>query len=437
MTPGAQVWVKRRDLGIDQASAIAVSPDGTMVYVTGTSWSDTSGTYYDYDTVAYDTSTGNRVWAKSYTGPGSRDDEATAIAVSPDGTKVFVTGYSTTSNNQQDYATVAYNASTGAQLWVRRYDGTANAEDVATAIGVSLDGTRVFVTGHSFSSLVTFNDYVTIAYDSSTGLPLWTRSYNGPRGGYDYANALVVGPVYVYVTGYVGGTNSMDDYGTVAYDISTGDQQWARQYNGPAHGEDIALAAAMSPLGIAVYVTGKSQSSSPGVYDFLTIGYDALFGTTLWAKRHDGSGSFDQPNAIAVSPTATRVFITGSSTNGDIVTIAYDAGTGSRVWLKNRDVGRYADAAALGVSPDATEVFVVGSVYVNNTNTSDYETVAYNASNGSRLWAATYNGPGSDYDFGTALAVGPNGGKIFITGSSAGPAPDYDDDYATIAYSVH
>ena len=47
--------------------------------------------------------------------------------VSPDGSKVFVTGYSVGSASGYDYATVAYDASTGSELWVKRYDGPGTA----------------------------------------------------------------------------------------------------------------------------------------------------------------------------------------------------------------------------------------------------------------------------------------------------------------------
>lgn len=49
-----------------------------------------------------------------------------------------------------DYATVAYGAGTGEELWVGRHDGPAGEIDTAEALSVSPDGgSRVYVTGLS------------------------------------------------------------------------------------------------------------------------------------------------------------------------------------------------------------------------------------------------------------------------------------------------
>ena len=48
-----------------------------------------------------------------------------------------------------DFATVAYDASTGASVWVHRYNGTGNDFDVARSLVLSPDGTKLFVTGTS------------------------------------------------------------------------------------------------------------------------------------------------------------------------------------------------------------------------------------------------------------------------------------------------
>lgn len=62
---------------------------------------------------------------------------------------VFVTGTGSGRNLDDDYATVAYNAATGARLWVQRYNGPGNGNDYADTMAVSRNGT-VFVTRPSW-----------------------------------------------------------------------------------------------------------------------------------------------------------------------------------------------------------------------------------------------------------------------------------------------
>ena len=92
---------------------------------------------------------GSQVWEKRYNGPGDADDSASALAVSPDGSTVFVTGRSIGSLGSYDYAIAAYEASTGTVRWIKRYDGPGGGSDVPYALAVSPDsstgGTAVTV----------------------------------------------------------------------------------------------------------------------------------------------------------------------------------------------------------------------------------------------------------------------------------------------------
>src|SRR6266853_314569 len=83
-----------------------------------------------------------RLWVSRYNGPANGKDVARAVAVSPGGGTVYVTGDSPGSQSSYDYATVAYNAATGARLWVSRYNGPGNAFDIAYSVAVSPDGAR-------------------------------------------------------------------------------------------------------------------------------------------------------------------------------------------------------------------------------------------------------------------------------------------------------
>jgi len=89
--------------------------------------------------------------------------------VSPGGNRVFVTGHVQSKAYFGEYGTVAYNATTGARLWARRYAGRG-----ATALAVSPDLTKVYVTGQSHG------DYTTLAYSARTGARLWVRRYGRP-----------------------------------------------------------------------------------------------------------------------------------------------------------------------------------------------------------------------------------------------------------------
>jgi WD40 repeat protein len=194
-----------------------VSPDGSDVFVTGGSWGTASDT--DYATVAYDASTGARLWARRYNGTRNDFDLARSLSVSPDGTTVFVTGGSDESDGLF-YTTIAYDATTGARDWIAHYKGLINQ---AQALAVSPDGNTVFVTGASYGYLSsTGYDYATIAYDAATGTRLWVRRFDGPASDDDEASSIAVSPGggSVFVAGESTGIGTGLDFAVIAY--STG-----------------------------------------------------------------------------------------------------------------------------------------------------------------------------------------------------------------------
>jgi hypothetical protein len=75
------------------------------------------------------------------------NDNATGLAVSPDGSTVYVTGTSIANyNTPANYATVAYRATSGAQLWSAQYAVTGAQNNAA---GVVVSGGNAVVTGTS------------------------------------------------------------------------------------------------------------------------------------------------------------------------------------------------------------------------------------------------------------------------------------------------
>jgi hypothetical protein len=432
-SPGSQLWVKRYNgqaSAFDGARAVAVSPDGSRVFVTGTS-DGSPDTANDYATIAYDAATGSRLWLARFNGSAADlNDAARAIAVSPDGSTVFVTGESyRAAGVYTDYATVAYNAATGAERWSRRYNGTAGFDDSASAVGVSPDGSTVFVTGSTTTSTHSL-DYVTLAYNAATGATRWTEQ---DRGGLD-PSALGVGHdgAAIFVTGDTVFHN-IRTYYTAAYDATSGAKLWQRRY-----GARNASANALATDGSIVWVTGASAGRST-FDDFATVAYDASTGSTLWVQRYNGQANSDDfARALGVSPDGSRVFVTGwssgSGTGSDYATVAYEASTGVADWTKryNGPANGVEDATALGVATDGSAVFVTGSSE-GSSSEEDYATLAYDASSGATLWTERYNDAvGNSTD--TALALGVNDSTVFVTGESYRDATQFD--YATVAYDA-
>jgi DNA-binding beta-propeller fold protein YncE len=439
--PGATLWTRRYDGPADSddgATSVVVTPDGATVFVTGGGTGMASG--YDFTTIAYRAATGGTRWTRRYNGPGDGFDQPTSIGVSPDGSAVFVTGASRGSGSRLDYATVAYEASTGARLWVKRYDGPGHGIDYATALAVSPDGARVFVTGYSPGS-GSGDDYATIAYRSATGATIWKRRYDGPGDAGDQARAIAVSPngAKVFVTGGSVGSSSGEDYATLAYRAGTGATSWTRRYNGPGKDGDYAHALKVSPDGSTVFVTGESIGSDGG-WDYATQAYNATTSAVRWTKRYDGTVQRDDyATALGVSPDGSSVFVTGFSVGSayrfDYATVAYDASTGARLWVKRYDGPGHDtdDANAVAVSPDSSTVVVTGAS-IGSAGFVDYATVAYDASSGAEQWARRYDGPADGHDYAYAVAIGPAGNAAFVTGEST--AANGFLDVATVAYSL-
>jgi hypothetical protein len=254
---GTELWVQRFDSSSGEDVPAAIACDASGVYVTGRS-------SFSYVTIKYDFD-GNEQWVRNYNG-GFGSDSAAALVLDGAG-HVYVTGLSTGSGTNHDYATIKYDTA-GNEQWVRRYDGpsTQFLHDYDRPADLAVDGNgNVFVTGNSS------DDFATVKYDAA-GTETWVRRYSGPAAGADWATAIAVdasGNAYVSGSSY-GNSTTQYDIATLSYDPS-GTVRWTERYDGPANFYDTPYSIAVDSSG-NVYVSGSSGGSGTGL-DYTTIKY--------------------------------------------------------------------------------------------------------------------------------------------------------------------
>jgi hypothetical protein len=179
----------------------------------------------------------------------------------------------------------------------------------------------------------------------------------------------------------------------------TGETLWDRWYNGTANLADVAAGIAIDQSA-NVYITSTSEVSA-GVFRIVTLKYNSA-GTLLWTKTFPG-GVGSHANAIAVDYYTGDVYVAGATiidNNGlDFTTIKINT-NGTQVWAKTYN----------GVSPDsehdealAITVDLDGNVLVAGFSTQTYEndngidkdvevytTFKYDRTNGNQLWKKTF-----------------------------------------------
>jgi DNA-binding SARP family transcriptional activator len=393
------------------------------------------------------------LWVARYTPAADEIDNSEPTAMTTDEAgNVYITGFIQTQHNDADYLTLKYSPE-GRLLWRARYNGPGNDVDRARSIAVDAAG-NVYVTGESdngkgnLTTRLSGLDWATIKYDPQ-GNQLWVARYNGPDDGEDVPVKVCVdrdGSVYVAGRSMTRSAVKRpdllgQDFVTVKYD-AVGRQIWVQRVSTTpfwlhAQAEDMVLDA----LG-NVYVTGSYRTMRMTDFaksDALTIKY-APGGEEIWRRTYPGQGVGDVIARRIAVDGAGNVTLTGVQDDGDlmnngtlndIVTLRYDA-KGNETWERARDGGQSQD------SPNALAVDEAGNAYVAGFGHPgvDYVTLKYHP-NGSDGWVQTYNGVGNQQDVANGIALDHASNVIVVGYSYGGSAPKHvgtEDDYVTIKY---
>jgi PQQ-like domain len=426
--PGDQLWSRKFSTGgnhFDEGDAVAVSPDGARVFVTGDIRFNSG-----YMTIAYDAATGAQLWQAQWFSTYPINGYPTDIAVGPLGNRVFVTGAIGNGHNY-DFGTAAYDATTGDRVWRKRYNGPAAGDDTASALALSPNGHTVYVTGESDGA--GRSAATTIAYDSKSGTQEWVSRLKPGRTQNGFGDIAVSSDGSRLFAGGESGAKSA--ILVAAMDAATGDADWTETYKHPGDQLDFGTDVGLTPDDSTLLVGGTTIGGASN-FNWATLAYDPSDGARRWARAVD-RGQGDILSGVAVSPTGGTVAVTGTVTqhNSDAATIVYDVATGATVWKRAYDdpVGGGDFAKAVAYGPDGNTVYMTGQGEV--ATGSRFITIAYDGSTGDKEWQRRSSDRGPvPFAGANAVAVAPDGSAVYVTGYRYQNARDAD--FLTIAYEA-
>ena len=363
-------------------AGLAFNNDGTKMYMVGTSsdsvYQYTLSTAFDLSTASYD--------SVSFS-VSSQDTIPSDIRFNSDGTKMYVSGFSSDSVHQ-------YSLSSAFDLSTASYDSVsfsvAGQDTNPFDITFNNDGTKMYITGSDNDSIyqyTTGSTLTTETFDTSTG-NYFTHTPSADSE-YGFSNAGDVQTFQLEVTGAVKGYElSGAAYDSVSFSVGG-------QETNP-HG------LFLKPDGTKLYITGYN-GDSVDEYD-LSTAWDI---SSASASQVFYVGSQDTvPTDVFFKSDGTKMYICGyndQDINEYSLSTAWDISTAS--YLQNFSISSQ-DTLVTGVffKPDGTKMYIAGdtnnSVFQYGLTTAwDISTASYEsksvASQGTAPQQLSFNNDGT------------------------------------------
>ncbi len=365
--------------------------------------------------------------------PGDQIFSSRVIQSSTDGRTVFVTGFSLRSGGKDSAATIAYDAATGSQQWLQRYDGTPDLPE-CVSIALAVNSGRVYAGGFCFArdsgTGIPLGFYPTVlAYDTQGNL-LWSNFFSTPEFSSVRPNDVIVSPddSMVYVEGIAQVANPVPDGPTyemltIAFD-SSGNLMWYRPVDEAKSG---GMQVRVSPDSGTVYATGETLDAVGHTTGMYVRAYSAT-GDLRWSNLFQVPTNVigNPPTGLAVTPDGSRVFLAGDSQNAVGVwnydTVAYDSSDGAIVWhQRSTDAGQTWPYSPIAISQDGSLVYVTGTTGTGIESTTPtrfgFDTIAYNSATGAVVWESTLDDALNVYLYPfPGLDVNPKNGEVYVSG---------------------
>lgn len=374
---GDVIWAKSEIISSYGDIATGVAVDGTGMYVVGSDYNGSAGSFSEWRIEKRNLATGEFVLSFGSAGAisehiGSFSDAASAVAV--DGSGLYVGGYDTnTTGGQTECRIEKRDLSTGAFIVGFGSGGAISEHGCYSVSGVAVDGTGLYLVGSDDNTPTNNSEWRIEKRSLTTGAMIWSQSEHISSAS-DGADGVAVDGTGVYVVGSDENTPSNNaEWRIEKRGLTTGDIIWSRSEH-LSTGSDLGWAASVDGTGL--YAVGIDRNTTDARSEWRIEKRDLSTGMLVAGFGSGGaisehiSSTDDLAAGVAVD--GTGLYVVGADAKGNL---------GYREWrIEKRDLstGRFVTGfgsggavseqisksangdIAYGVAIDGTGVYVVG-----------------------------------------------------------------------------
>jgi len=295
------------------------------------------------------------------------------------------------------------------------------------ARSIRLDPSGDVVAAGEVQNTATGKDFIIVKLSAMTGAPLWQRQINGSADLDDFARSVRVDSAGdILVGGDLRNTGS-SDFAVLKLAGLTGAEMWRRVIDGTAQGNDLVRTMRVDTVGDVV-AAGELQNIGTG-RDFAVVKLSGVTGAEVWRRQIDGSASVDDLARSVRVDAAGDVIAAGelqnTGTGIDFAVVKLSGSTGTEVWRRLINGTASGNDAAHAVRVDSSgDILACGAVQNSGTDL-DFTVVKLSPADGSQIWHREINGRASGPDQATALAE-DSSGDVVAAGFTQNPATNMD-----------
>ena len=413
---GAEIWRAEINGTGSFGAAQAVAFDGSGdVFAAGSVVN--TGTGSDFAVVKLAGATGAVIWRKEINGTANAGDGATSVTVDASG-DVIAAGVLQNGSSSYDFAVVKLAGATGAEIWRKEINGTANSIDQASF--VTVDAAGDVIAGGYLENAGTSYDFAVVKLTGATGAEIWRKQINGTdTAASDQAFSVVVDTAGdVIAAGTLTNTGTFTDFIVVKLSGGSGSEIWRNEIDSPGNLFDLAYSVAVDTSGDVIAAGRFSNGSTP---DFAVVKLAGAGGAELWRTEIDGTaGGFEEVLAVSIDGANDVIaagYLLNASSSEDFAVVKFSGATGTEIWRNEIDGTAAGVDRASSVTLDGSGN-VVAAGYLQNAGTdSDFSVVKLSATAGTEMWRAELDGTRDVPYKGEALAAAVDaGGDILAAG---------------------